>query len=487
VEHCRKLEFERLVFAMVLNRLVDPQSKLACNDWIQDQAYFPEGEGWKVDQFYAALDVMEAHAAEISDRVARGQLARLEPEQRRHLLLDTTAAFTESEMDDEQRAEIASWWDAHDAGQLPAPVDPRPQVVNDPPLRMRGHSKDHRPDAPQVVVGLATARGGEPVWHEVFAGNTSDKVVTRKLVSEVLSRHPEQEVVVVGDSGMAGSKNLAWLAEHPGKPGWLFGTPVRKERAVEALLRRPGRWKQLERSAPEGPWTLRACALAPDERVDPNREERLILVRSPSRARRDWRKLEKELATVKAELAKDPSPPPKGSRVRRLSSPNRSRLLSWNEEKGRLEVDEEAVASERRRAGVRAMRTTMVDVPPGEVLAAYDQLLGVEADFRTFKSPLRLRPMYHRSAHRIRAHVAMCFLAVLCQREIERRVGRPWAQTRKVLASVHATQMAHGSGTWWQRSELPEDVHEVLRTFGIEEVEQRWVTSTMPTTKRVRR
>ena len=117
-------------------------------------------------------------------------------------------------------------------------MDPRPQVVNDPPLRMRGHSKDHRPDAPQVVVGLATARGGEPVWHEVFAGNTSDKVVTRKLVSEVLSRHPEQEVVVVGDSGMTGSKNLTWLAEHPGKPGWPFGTPVRKEPAVDALLRR---------------------------------------------------------------------------------------------------------------------------------------------------------------------------------------------------------------------------------------------------------
>ena len=481
--HCRKVQLERVVFAMVVNRLVDPVAKLACNDWVEDLGYFPEvGEGWGVDHFYRALDVIEANLSDISDHIARTTLDGRPEAERGPLLMDTTAVFTEAAMDDVQRAEIEGWWQEYVQGKTAQrPVDPRPQVVNDPPLRMRGKSKDGRPDAPQVVVGLVTTVSGRLVSHSVQPGNTSDKVMTREMVAKAMQRHPDQEVTWVMDSGMAGKKNLRWLAEQEGRCGWLCGVPVRRSSLVADLLRRPGRWKQLGRKAPEGPWTYRCLDVPEDERIDPNRPERLIAVRNPRRARRDKRKLEDELRKVKALIAKDPSPPPKGVKARQLSTPSRSRLTKWSNSK--LTLDKDAVALERRLAGVKVLRTVLMDTPVSQVVEGYDDLLKVESDFRTFKSPLRVRPMYHRSSHRIRAHVMVCFISLMCQQEIERRAGMTWKQLRKGLDEIHAVEMGHGNDRWWQHSELSSRAWEALQACGVVSMEPRWVTSDMPRTK----
>lgn len=480
-EYCRTLPLERLVFAMVLNRLVDPMAKLACNDWIADQAHFPEADEWTVDHFYQALDKIEANADVITDHVARALLQSVPEEERRRLLIDSTALFTEAAMDDEQRAEIEAWWKDFEAGKGLKPIDPRPQVVNEPPLRMRGKSKDHRPEAPQVVVGLVTTMSGLPVSHSVHPGNTSDKAVTRHLVQDALGRHPEQAVTWVMDSGMAGMPNLRWIAEQQANAGWLCTVKLRESAMVEALLKLPGRWKQLARKAPEGPWTYRCMEVPVEQRVDPKRPERLIAVNSPSRARRDTRKLEDEIRQVKRLIAKDPSPPARGEKARKLSTPARSRLTRWRN--GKLELDEDAIKRERRLAGVKVLRTPDMSLPVEKLLDGYDDLLKLEGDFRTFKSPLRVRPMYHRSAHRIRAHVMVCFLALVCRSVIERRSGRTWEQLKKGLSQIHAVKMGHGSDTWWQTSELTGAAWEALEACGVASVEQRWVLSSTPTVR----
>ena len=82
VAQCRSVELERIVFAMVVNRLVDPLAKLACNDWVKDIGYFPGSEGWTVDQFYRSLDIVQDNADVISSHVADRILSDLSDEDR---------------------------------------------------------------------------------------------------------------------------------------------------------------------------------------------------------------------------------------------------------------------------------------------------------------------------------------------------------------------------------------------------------------------
>ena len=478
-QSCRTVPLERVVFSMVVNRLVDPLSKLSCNDWVCRHAHFPEAEDWSVDHFYRALDVIEANLEHIGAHVAERVLAAAPEDEREALLMDTTAIFTEAAMDDAQRAEIAAWWDAHRAGKRPKPPCPRPQVVNDPPLRMRGKSKDNRPDAPQVVVGLTATRSGMPVCHSIFPGNTNDRAVTRSLVEEAMKRHPGREVVWAMDGGMAGGPNLSWLAAHPGRLGWVCAVPKRRSAMVAALLRRPGRWANLGKDTPAGPWTYRKVQIAEPDRINAERPEVLLAIRNPTRARRDLQKLDRDIERIQAALAKDDTPPARGVKGRTLSAPSRSRLTKVGPNK-RLMLDKEAIKRERRLAGVKVVRTTMTAASAPEVSSAYTALLRIEDDFRTFKSPLRVRPMHHRSSHRIAAHVMMCFLALVCQRHIEAAAGQTWKQLRKGLEELHAVKMEHGQDTWWQHSELSPEAETALEACGVEKIEPRWVASGMP-------
>ena len=482
-QFCRTVPLERVVFAMVVNRLVDPLSKLSCNDWVCRHAHFPEAEDWNVDHFYRSLDVIEENLERIGTHIAEVVLADAPEEERDALLMNTTAVFSEAAMDDVQRAEIAAWWADYQAGKRDKPPAPRPQVVNDPPLRMRGKSKDNRPGAPQVVVGMTATRSGMPVCHSIFPGNTNDRSVARALAEQAMERHPGREIVWAMDGGMAGGPNLRWLANHSRRPGWVCAVQKRRSAMVAGLLRRPGRWPRLGKEDPAGHWTYRMVEIAEADRIDPARPEVLVAINNPNRARRDRLKLNRDIERVQAALAKDDSPPARGTKGRTLSAASRSRLTRVGPDK-RLMLDQDAIKLERRLAGVKVMRTTMTEASASAISSAYNALLKIEDDLRTFKSPLRIRPIHHRSSHRIAAHVMMCFIALVCQRRIAATSGQTWKQLRKGLSEIHAVKMGHGNDTWWQHSELSPEAEKALEACGIASIEPRWVASDLPRVKR---
>jgi hypothetical protein len=175
-EHKVKFVFERVIFGLVWNRLIDPKSKLAANEWLKDDVYFPEADGLRPQHYYRALDILERYGEELQARIGEA-LRRVLPEADWDTIgTDTTSSYVESSVNDQDRAEIAAEWKAHDKrpDKIPEPVWPRPQVVNDPPLRMQGHSKDERPRSPQVLIGVVTNRDGIILYHQVLPGNRPD-------------------------------------------------------------------------------------------------------------------------------------------------------------------------------------------------------------------------------------------------------------------------------------------------------------------------
>ena len=126
------------------------------------------------------------------------------------LLYDTTSSYFEMEDDDEERTERERRWDACNAGLGPEPTRPRPQVVNEPPLRLAGHSRDQRPDLPQVVVGLAVTRQGIPVRCWVWPGNTNDATTVAEVKASLAGWRLDRVVWAV-DRGMVSEDNLREL------------------------------------------------------------------------------------------------------------------------------------------------------------------------------------------------------------------------------------------------------------------------------------
>ncbi len=476
--HQVQFDFERIVFGMVLNRLVDPKSKRACNEWLQTGAYFPEAEGWQVHHFYRALDLVNDHAEEIDAALLAGLQEHLGPDELNLLLLDTTSTYFESDYDDLERAQIQEEWDAADRGERDNPLTPRPQVVNEEPLRLRGHSKDQRPDKPQVVVGTVCTKGGFIVKHKTYPGNTTDVTVTVEMLEKVAQAAPDSKPVVVFDSGHRSQKNLQELRELEQPPDWICAVRLRSSKfGREAVLARPGRY----RKHPTRKNLYYRVVRFEAEQTASGLPEMWIATRNKAERERKLRRLERQLERVRTVLAKDDKAKPGTQALRELVAHRTlKRFVKLTSDRERYVVDEDRVREERLLAGVRLIHTSLAKHDPLEILDGYQQLLKVEDNFRTFKGPLKLRPMHHRLDRRIKAHVTICVLALLCLREIERKTGLRYAQLVKIFQPVHAALVEHGDVRFWQRNEWSDEAIEVLAALEIDEGPRTWGTHKVP-------
>src|SRR5690606_10799888 len=125
---------ERVVFAMVLNRLVDPMSKRSCNEWVASEGWIEglDTDDVAVHHFYRARDLMHDHADAILEAIGAAARAKCSQDELTALLMDTTTTSSESDMADLERQQIAAEWRAFDAGEGPEPMEPVPQVINEP-------------------------------------------------------------------------------------------------------------------------------------------------------------------------------------------------------------------------------------------------------------------------------------------------------------------------------------------------------------------
>src|SRR5208283_1539548 len=178
--------FERALFAMVANRCLSPYSKLYCwEQWLREEVFLPSAQGLDLHHLYFAMDFLELHKAEIEKSVyfAMADLMNADVDL---IFYDTTSLhFEVDDEDDVVRHKFEREYE---------------------PLRKRGHSKNGRGDAPQIVVGLAVTRDGLPVRSWVLSGETSD-VTTVEQVKKDLRGWRLGRCVFVGDSGMNSADN----------------------------------------------------------------------------------------------------------------------------------------------------------------------------------------------------------------------------------------------------------------------------------------
>ena len=255
-------DVERVLFAMVANRAIDPMSKLATAEWACNDVALPGVESMDEDQAYRAMDLLVAAdaQAEVQEAVffAVADLLNLEVDL---LFFDTTSTYFERDTEE----------DGDDA------------------FRRYGHSKDHRPDLPQIVIGLAVTRVGIPVRVWCWPGNTNDQSVLAE-VKDGLRGWRLGRVVTVVDRGFSCDANLDYLRRAGGH--WIAGERMRdgSPDALEALARQ-GRYQ-----------AVRDNLRVKEVRVESTPDRRWIVCHNPTEAMRDKAQRDAAVARLEAEL-----------------------------------------------------------------------------------------------------------------------------------------------------------------------------------------
>ena len=292
----------------------------------------------------------------------------------------------------------------------------------------RGYSRDQRSDCKQVCIGLVCTPEGLPLSYEVFAGNRTDVTTVEEVVGKMEARFGQAERIWVMDRGMVSEANIDFLRAR--KALYIVGTPKAELRHFEAELAEEENWNVVQHG-------LEARVVA---HPDGDGSEKYVLCRSQARGEKEKAMLERQMNRLTEELLKIDTALRKSKRKETDVGKIERRIGRWqgrNPAAARL-LDVVVVKDGNQRAtglqlscpvekgaksdlskGAYLLRTNCTETDPAKLWRWYMQLTQAEAAFRTAKSDIGLRPVYHRKTERVEAHLLVCFLSLALWRSLE--------------------------------------------------------------------
>ncbi len=360
-------DLERAVFNLVVNRLSDACSKRQMYNF-EDNFYGLSK--FDLHEYYRAMDYLIDHKDVIEKKVF-SKMQSLSKASRSMVFFDTTSIVFYGE-DKNENSELLK----------------------------NGFSKKRRSDLKQIVVGVLMSEDGIPLGHETFAGNKNDVVCFEEVINKCVDKYDLKRIILVGDRGMISHKNIAHL-ENLGLEyvlGYRMRTISKSDREdvfkkvdLKKLKNTKLQYKEVE-----------------------YRKKRLIFCYNKERAELDRHKREQILKSIKDRI--------KSKRIESIvSNKDYKKFLTIKGEAP--ELCKKKIAKDELFDGVFVLTSNAVLSAP-QVVEAYKGLWQIEQGFRQLKSELKLEPLYHFTTKRIRAHVFICFLALIMRRELESRMKK---------------------------------------------------------------
>jgi transposase len=410
------VSWEKVLRLLVVNRLLDPGSEFHVHrQWYVDSAMdelletdFAVAEK---DRLYRCLDRVLKHKQDLFI-LLKQKWADLFQADFEVLLYDLTSTYFEGEMEQNPKAK-------------------------------RGYSRDKRPDCLQLVIALVVTPDGFPLAYEVMNGNTSDRTTLRGFLKKIEDTYGKAQRVWVMDRGIPTEAILQEMREPERQTFYLVGTPK-------------GRINQHEKKWLELPWQKVRDSV--EVKLYQNEGELYVLAKSEGRQKKEMAMRRKRLARLLRKL-----------RVMRKSLPKRDPLLlrigAAKKEAGRafgfvkiqipkvgeavtretfsFQVDKTKLKAAEQRDGHYLLRSNLTGEDPAVLWARYVQLTQIESVFRSLKSELGIRPIYHQLEHRADAHVLIAFLAYCLQVTLKNRlmVHAPGLTPAAVLEKLATIQM----------------------------------------------
>jgi hypothetical protein len=408
----RRFEFpvERAIYLAVLHRLFESGSDRA-------------GERWKKDLKVSETDGLELHHQYRAMRWLGDNKDTLEEtlfHSRRDLFTQSTLAFFDT----------TSLYFEGQGGQT---------------LGHRGHSKDHRSDLMQMIVGAVLDQEGRPMSTEMWPGNQPDVTALLPVVDRMKRRFGLQRVCWVADRGMVSGKTVKGLEGR--EVEYILGARMRRQKVVkETVLSRGGRYREVAHN-------LRVKEVVVEGR-------RYIVCHNPEEAKKDALDREAILKSLEDKLRESPGDLVSNRGYRRF-----------------LKVSKEAVAIDPKKVGADArydgkfVLTTNSSLPADEVALQYKRLLLVEQFFRASKSMLHTRPVFHRWDATIKGHVFCSFLALVLFDELKRCLAdrgweAEWNDIRHDLQSLQEVKVTDADEVYLMRTPVQGVAGKVLQAVG---------------------
>ena len=414
--------YERALFAMVTNRLCEPDSKLGLWDRWLPTVYLPSCWDLKLEQMYEAMDLLYHHAEEVEKHVFF-QTANLFNLKVDLIFYDTTTASFSIDQEDD--------------------------------MRRFGHSKEGT-WAPQVVVALAVTPEGLPVKSWVFPGNTAD-VSTVERVRADLRGWNLNRAIFVADSAMNSKNNREELARACGK--YLLATRMASiSEVTHEVLGTRGRYHVIRDN-------LHAKEVVIG---DGERRRRYVLCYNPKEAERQKRHRAEVVRFLEEELARHSKPKATARWAIDLLASLRFKRYLKVTKGGMIRINRGAVREAATYDGKWVIETNDDTITLEDAACGYKGLMVIERCFRSLKrTRIKMSPIHHWVPRRIEAHVKICVLALLIERVAELRCAKPWSKITQALEELQIFYFSTAEHGFFRRNELTSRVRSILKSLNI--------------------
>jgi hypothetical protein len=394
----RRYEFavERAVFVTVLHRLLVSGSDRAAEQWCRDYA-ITGAEGLQLHHLYRAMawlgeELAADQQAGATGFIRRGVKDRIEESlfARRQTLFsgldlvffDTTSVYFEGQ-----------------GGQT---------------MGRYGHSKDHRPDLKQMVVGAVLDNTGRPICCELWPGNTTDVKTLIPIVDRLRERFRIQRICIVADRGMISQQTITALGQPAREVHFILGARMHLVKEVRQVVASAhGPYEQVHgpkiHSKDPSPLEVKEVKVG---------SHRYVVCRNADQAKKDREDRQAIVAHLREQL--------KQGDKSLVGNQGYRKYLKTAGTSRRFEIDEDKIQAQEKYDGLWVLQTDL-DLPAKEIALRYKELWRVEQIFRTIKSILENRPIYHKVDATIRGHVFCSFLALVLLKELQTRIEqRGW-------------------------------------------------------------
>jgi len=321
-----------------------------------------------------------------------------------------------------------------------------------------GKSKDHRPDRKQMVVGLALDLHGWPLCCELWPGNTADVTTLLPVVNRLRQRFRVRRVSIVADRGMVSASTMAALESEAMGCSYILGARMRSVKEVsERVLADRGRYQEVTpaRQSSKDPSPLKVKEVLIGDR-------RYIVCLNEEQRRKDAADRRAIVAHLRQQLKRGDKD---------LIGNKGYRKYLWAAGGEHFALDEAKVTAEARYDGKWVLQTNLAD-EPSIIALAYKELWMVENLFRTMKSVLETRPIYHQRDETIRGHVFCSFLALLLRRALEQRLEAKgesweWAEVLRGLDNLQEVEALFQGKRFVLRSQVLGQAHKAFMAAGV--------------------
>jgi len=407
----RKFEFdvERAIFLTVLHRLFVSGSDRACEKWRRDYE-IANVENLSLHHMYRAMAFLgekltdQKDATPFTPRCTKDLVEEDMFFARRDLFTELDLVFFDT----------TSIYFEGAGGET---------------IGKKGHSKDHRPDLNQMVVGAVIDDNGKPICCEMWPGNTADVKSMSPVVDRVRSRFAIKRFCIVADRGMISNDTMQQLEDPVRNIPYILGARLRKVNEIKRdVLSRTGRYKEVY---PEGTKSKDPAPLKVKEVWVDNK--RYIICLNTKQARKDEADRQAIIESLQDRVKAGPKSMIGNKGYRKYLKVTR----------GSITIDHEKVKTEARFDGKWVLKTN-TDLSAEQVALKYKELWQVEHAFRDLKSILETRPIFHQRDETIRGHVFCSFLALALRKELDRRLEQAgqnfeWADIKQDLKALQET------------------------------------------------